>query len=92
MVSQYKKLYNRTKTKIRSYESTSGGNGGIRNVEGRYDAVRGNRTGSNKSPPFSVPVTRRLSRVKLAVILWRSICGYIPVSYTHLTLPTIYSV
>ena len=47
-------------------------------MEGRYDAVRGNRTGSNKSPPFSVPVTRRLSRVKLAVILWRSICGYIP--------------
>ena len=44
-------------------------------MEGRYDAVRGHRTGSNNSPPLFVP--RRLSRVKLAVILWRSICGYI---------------
>ena len=26
-------------------------------MEGRYDAVRGHRTGSNKSPPLFVPVT-----------------------------------
>ena len=26
-------------------------------MEGRYDAVRGHRIGSNKSPPLSVPVS-----------------------------------
>ena len=36
--------------------STSGGNGGIGNAEGRYDAIRGHRTGCNTSPPLSVPV------------------------------------
>ena len=54
MVSKYKKA-------IQSYKnrklSTSGGNGGTGNVEGRYDAVRGHRTGSNNSPPLSVPVS-----------------------------------
>ena len=75
MVSQYKKPYNRTKTKIGSYESTSGGNGGIRNVERRYDAVRGHRTGSNKSPPLSVPVSpspvsREASRDFVALDMW----------------------
>ena len=75
MVSLYKKPYKRTKTKIGSYESTSGGNGGIRNVEGRYDAVRGHRTGSNKSPPLSVPVSpspvSREARCDfLALVMW----------------------
>ena len=44
-------------------------------MEGRYDAVRGHRTGSNKSLPFSVPVTpspvsREASRDFVALDMW----------------------
>ena len=49
--------YNGTNTKLGSYESTSGGNGGILNEEGPYDAVRGHRTVSKRSPLLSVLVS-----------------------------------
>ena len=44
-------------------------------MEGRYDAVRGHRTGSNKSPPLSVPVSpspvsREASRDCVALDMW----------------------
>ena len=44
-------------------------------MEGRYDAVRGHRTGSNRSPPLSVPVSpspvsREASRGFVALDMW----------------------
>ena len=44
-------------------------------MEGRYDAVRGHRTGSNHSPPLSVPVSpspvsREGSREFVALDMW----------------------
>ena len=44
-------------------------------MEGRYDAIRGHRTGSNTSPPISVPVSpspvsREASRDFVALDLW----------------------
>ena len=41
-----------------------------------------------KNPPFA-PFEKRLLESKIAVV---SVTGAYPVSYTHLTLPTIYSV
>ena len=44
-------------------------------MERRYDAVRGHRTGSNKSPPLSAPVnpspvSREASRDFVALDMW----------------------
>ena len=44
-------------------------------MEGRYDPVRGHRTGSTKSPPFSVPVSpspvsREANRGFVALDMW----------------------
>ena len=44
-------------------------------MEGRYDAVRGHRTRSNRSPPLSVPVSplpvsREASRDFVALDMW----------------------
>ena len=43
-------------------------------------------------PHYMCQWARRLSRVKLAVILWRSICGYIPVPSYLQRLHTRYQV
>ena len=53
--------------------STSGGNGGIGNVEGRYDVVHGHRTGSNNSLPLSVSVSLSPVSREASHDLWRSI-------------------
>ena len=44
-------------------------------MEGRYDAIRGHRTGCNTSPPLSVPVSpspvsREASRDFVALDMW----------------------
>ena len=60
-------------------------------AEGVFDAVIGSRILGNKAMKGGMPIYKYVSN-RLLTLIENTIIQQKPVSYTHLTLPTIYSV